>query len=141
DLNAQVGSPIAADLDADGVAELLVTTYDGKLHCFASTGTGVSGIDQQSPYQFKLAQNYPNPFNAATRIHFQLPNADNVTLKIYNVQGQLVRTLIDKNMPAGAHQVRWDGKDHSNHSISTGVYIFTLRSGEYISSKKMALIQ
>jgi len=74
----------------------------GKVSAAANAG---------APGQFSLAQNYPNPFNPSTTIEFQLPQASHVTLKIYDLQGRLVKTLADGEFPAGTHRVKWDGRD------------------------------
>lgn len=139
-LNAQVGSPIVADLEGDGVPELLVTSYDGKLHCFSGQPVAVSE-QTSSPFQFKLQQNYPNPFNSHTQIEFTLPEKENVKIEIYNIQGQRVRTLVNQQMSAGGHQIAWDGLDAQKHPVSSGLYIYRLQCGERIAIKKMLLIQ
>lgn len=90
---------------------------------------------------FELYSNYPNPFNPATTIHFRLPQDLRVRLTIYNVLGQSVRALINKNYSAGEHTVQWDGKDDSDVTLSSGVYIYELRAGSFVQRKKMTLLR
>ncbi|MFC1729552.1 FlgD immunoglobulin-like domain containing protein [candidate division KSB1 bacterium] len=93
------------------------------------------------PSELKLLQNYPNPFNPETIIEFELPMASDVTVKVYNVLGQLVKTLAAQQMPAGDHTITWNGTNDSGLQVSSGVYIYRLQAGEFISVKKMALIR
>lgn len=140
DLNAQVGSPIVADLEGDGIPELLVTSYDGILHCFSGKAASVAA-SESAPLEFKLWQNYPNPFNARTQIEFVLPENEAVDIQIFNIQGQLVRTLVDRQMMAGRHQITWDGRDNGQNPVSSGLYIYKLHAGAHRSIKKMVLVQ
>ena len=86
---------------------------------------------------FRLGQNYPNPFNPHTRIEFKLPAAGHVNLTIYNVLGQRVTTLINKNLNAGSHRVTWDGRNAKGLPVGSGVYCYQLKAGNLIVSKKM----
>jgi hypothetical protein len=92
--------------------------------------------DATLPTEFTLNQNYPNPFNPTTTINFSLPVASDVTLEIYNVLGQKVRTLINEAMEAGSHSVSFDGGD-----VSSGMYFYKLRAGDYSATKKMTLVK
>jgi len=101
-----------------------------------------SGDDGATPKSFALFQNYPNPFNPETTIQYQLSQAAEVTLKIFNLLGQEVRTLVNQRQPAGAHAVAWDGKDNFGRQAATGVYIFQLKAGEsFKMSKRMMLVK
>lgn len=93
------------------------------------------------PDEFGLADNYPNPFNPVTRIRFQLPKAAHVTMKVYNILGQEVRTLVNKDMSAGFHFIRWDGTNSLGKRVSSGVYIYRIQAGDFKMSKKMTLIK
>ncbi|MEJ2617785.1 MAG: FlgD immunoglobulin-like domain containing protein, partial [Ignavibacteriaceae bacterium] len=88
-----------------------------------------------------LLQNYPNPFNPETVIGFQIPEANNVTIKIFNSIGQEVRTLLDMQYDEGIHSVIWDGKDNLGKSLSSGVYFYRLQAGTYNQVKKMSLLR
>ncbi len=93
------------------------------------------------PLEFELLQNYPNPFNAATTISFNLPKRMHVTLKIYNILGQLVKTLIDEEMRGGNHKLTWDATNDQGYMIATGVYIMQLRSQNNVAIKKLVVIK
>lgn len=88
-----------------------------------------------------FARNYPNPFNPATRIEFNLPETGHLKLKIYNVRGELVKTLIDETRPAGADFIMWDGTNEQNSHVSSGVYFYEARTGGKIHINKMALVK
>jgi hypothetical protein len=88
-----------------------------------------------------LFNNYPNPFNPETTIKFETKAAENVTLEVFNIKGQRIATLVNDVLPAGTHQIVWNGKDSSNNSVSSGVYFYKLRSGRYTATKKMILMK
>jgi flagellar hook assembly protein FlgD len=97
----------------------------------------VSGeVSNSLPTEYGLDQNYPNPFNPTTTINYQLPENNHVTIKIYDILGNLVTTLIDQQMEAGYQSVNWN----ASHSAS-GVYFYELRSGSFISTKKLMLLK
>ncbi len=93
------------------------------------------------PIVFSLKQNYPNPFNPTTVIEFSLPQDSFVSLIIYNIMGQIVRELISDNFRANTHSIIWDGKDDNGTSVSSGIYISKLVSGEHESISKMLLVK
>jgi len=93
------------------------------------------------PTEFSLGQNYPNPFNPSTQIRFGIPNQAFVKLMIYNVSGELVRTLVNTEMSAGFYGVTWNGMNSDGQSVSTGVYIYRVQAGSFVSSKKMLLLK
>ena len=88
------------------------------------------------PKEYKLEQNYPNPFNPSTRINFQLPEKKHVILKIYDIQGSLVTTLVDKELDAGYHTVEWNAS-----GLASGVYFYRFKSGSYVSTKRLLLLK
>lgn len=93
------------------------------------------------PIQYSLAQNVPNPFNPNTVISYELPQASEVTLNVYNVLGQKVRTLVDRFMPAGRHDVIFDGRADNSSILASGVYFYRLKADEFHKSHKMVLIK
>ncbi len=103
------------------------------------------GIDEDKdnlvPKEYQLSQNHPNPFNPTTEIKFGLPQNSHVTLKIYNVVGQEVITLLDRNLSAGIYQIRWNGVDNSGRTVSSGVYFFRMQAGDYVQTKQMLLLK
>jgi hypothetical protein len=88
------------------------------------------------PGQFGLKGNYPNPFNATTKIEFALPVSSDVRLDVYNLRGQLVETLVDRNMEPGEHSITWDAS-----SYSSGVYFYKLTAGGDVSTGRMTLLK
>ncbi|MFQ5706197.1 MAG: carboxypeptidase regulatory-like domain-containing protein [bacterium] len=94
------------------------------------------------PEKFALLQNYPNPFNPETSINYQLPKNSPVTLKIYNILGQEIRTLIDKKQAPGTYSVKWDGKDNFGRPVASGIYIYQLKAGDNTKlSRRMLMIK
>jgi hypothetical protein len=91
------------------------------------------------PDQFALYQNRPNPFNPLTIISFDLPNATHVSLNVYNILGQKVSGLVDDYLDAGHYDIEWDASRHSG--LSSGVYLYMIRAGDYTESRKMMLIK
>lgn len=103
--------------------------------------TSVDETSDQIPTSFGLDQNYPNPFNPSTTIQFDLPRQSEVTLSIYNINGQLVRTVLDGKFNAGRHSVLWDGRDERGRQATTGFYVTRMKAGEFVQSTKMLLIK
>ncbi|MBD3403053.1 T9SS type A sorting domain-containing protein [candidate division GN15 bacterium] len=93
------------------------------------------------PSSYSLQQNYPNPFNPTTSISFKLPQAADVSLKVYNVLGQWVQTLVSGELPAGTHSVQWNGTASTGVPVSSGVYLYRLQAGEYSATRKMLLLK
>jgi hypothetical protein len=89
----------------------------------------------------QLHQNYPNPFNPTTTISFDLVNAGKVALNVYNVKGELVRTLAFGNYPAGQNSVTWKGKNDNGKSVSSGIYFYHMKTKEYNSFRKAILLK
>jgi hypothetical protein len=94
-----------------------------------------------APAPFVLRQNRPNPFNPRTRIPFDLLKSATVTLRILDVSGRLVKTLASEILPAGRHEVVWDGREASGRESASGVYVFELRVQDRTSSRLMLLLR
>ena len=93
------------------------------------------------PIDYSLSQNYPNPFNPITRLDFSLPKRSQVTFVIYNILGQEVATLINKELDYGYHKVRWNGTDFYGKQVSSGVYFAKMITSDFTKSKKMLLLK
>ena len=93
------------------------------------------------PESFGLKQNYPNPFNPTTEISFALPVAGSVQLKVFNILGQEVKTLVDGKLNAGEHVATWDGKDSRGNGAASGVYLYRLEAGDIRETRKMLLLK
>ena len=97
---------------------------------------------QTLPTSFSLTDNFPNPFNPTTTIQYALPQAADVELTVYNVVGQVVRTLVAEHQSAGRYAVEWDATDDNGHSLSSGMYFYRLEAGgEFREVKKMLLLK
>ncbi len=115
------------------------TSQEGKLsgpESISSAGNSVILIstDKQNIKDFTLKQNYPNPFNPETLIEFSIPQSSFVSLKVYNLLGKEVANLVNDSKDAGVYQVKFDGGN-----LSSGIYFYTLRSGNKIITKKFIL--
>ncbi len=93
------------------------------------------------PTSYALSGNFPNPFNPKTRINFALPKTSKVSLEIYNILGQRVRTLLNENMEAGYQSVEWDGTDDHGTGVSSGVYLYKLKANEFSRVAKMTFLK
>ena len=93
------------------------------------------------PDKFGLAQNYPNPFNPTTIIDYSLPQSQHVKLEIVNINGQLVRTLVDEHQESGIHSVEWDATDTDGNEVAAGVYLYRITAGEFSETKKMSFVK
>lgn len=112
----------------------------GTITINISTGAG-----EQSPVavprDYSLDQNFPNPFNPVTEILFGLPEKSRVTLEVFNILGQKIRTLIDNTLPAGMHSVTFDGLDSGGRELASGVYLYRLRTEKFTQSRRMVLLK
>jgi flagellar hook assembly protein FlgD len=89
-----------------------------------------------------LAQNYPNPFNPVTTIRYQVKQDGPVKLRIYNVAGQLIRTLVNDTVKAGVvHEVQWKGLNDTGSPVASGVYFYRLVAGDYTQTRKMVVLK
>jgi hypothetical protein len=115
--------------------------YDSLLR----TPTSVEETEAGYPEEFSLTQNYPNPFNPQTNIKYTVVGKHSqivpVSLKVYNVLGQLVATLVDEAKKPGSHEVIWDGKDNKGKNVASGLYFYQLKAGELTQTKKMVLLR
>lgn len=103
--------------------------------------SGVEEDIEALPGSFFLAQNYPNPFNASTTIAFNLPKPAPVVLEIYNLPGQLVRTVVGGLGRRGRNQIVWNGLDQGGSEVSSGIYFYRLRAGEWSQTKRLSLLR
>lgn len=124
-------------LPNDNFYRLKQIDFDGKYEY--SKTVGISFMKSQT--NFSLEQNYPNPFNPITKISFHIPNvADaynaSATLSVYNILGEIVKSLVNQNLTAGNYAIEFDGSN-----LSSGVYYYTLKTGNFIQTKKMLLLR
>ena len=100
--------------------------------------TQPAGIATPTAYS---VMNYPNPFNPTTTIAYELPEAGQVDLRIYDITGKLVKTLVDDEKEIGYHTVIWSGKDEREQAVSSGVYFYRIKAGEYTETKRCLLVK
>ncbi len=113
--------------------------YIDDIHYSNTTG---SNDDTIIPITNKLHANFPNPFNPTTTISFDIAQTSSfVSLDIYNIKGQKVKTLLADNLEVGKHSITWNGKDDNNKSVSSGIYFYKMRTAQYTSTKKMILMK
>ena len=121
------------------IAEELKKTSQNKT--LASLFTTSIEEEKINPEKFGLYNNYPNPFNPVTNIRFSLPATTMVKLNIYNITGQLVKTLVHSRKPAGEHFISWDGTNELGNKIPSGLYFYSLLSNDFNETKQMLLLK
>ena len=131
-----VNSPVA-------VTDILVGDYYGYVEVFINTkpSSNVENPDPAKPVSCVLSQNYPNPFNPETEIRFKLAESCDVHLQIFNTLGREIRTLIRSKLSFGEHGIYWDGTDNTGNPVPSGIYLYQLKAGDFIQSKKMSLLR
>jgi len=97
--------------------------------------------EKENPKHFALLQNYPNPFSPTTTISYEIARPVDVSLKIYNVLGQEVKTLVNEFKPAGKFQAIWDGTDNSGRPAAEGMYFYRIQAGDFVQTKKIILMR
>ena len=108
------------------------------------TGPEAQLLSEPSPpVTFSLSQNYPNPFNPSTTISFTVPEKQTGTtsLRIYDIRGRMVRTLVDEDLASGNYSVHWRGRDERGESVSSGVYLYKLIQGGKVLMRKMTVVR
>ena len=102
----------------------------------------IVSVDEELPVsnKFILFNNYPNPFNPSTKISFNIPVYSKVKLAIYNIKGELVNILSDREYAPGKYEALWNGRDNSGHKVSSGIYLYRLTAGNFVQTKRMILI-
>ena len=109
-------------------------------HLYQYTGSGLNGPSQKE-YKSMLFQNYPNPTISTTRIRYILQEKGEVSLKIYNLAGQLVRILVEGKKEPDEYTVIWDGRNEKGEKVPSGSYFYRIVAGDYNSSKKLIMVR
>ena len=110
-----------------------------ELHVDVSDMLGIDG--ETLPTEFALHNNYPNPFNPVTNILYDIAEVSDVTLEIYNVMGQRVRTLVNGSHEPGRYQITWNATNDFGQGLSSGMYIYRIQAGDFVSVKKLVLMK
>ena len=123
-------------------AEIYLYEYDKECEEDKSTATQSASLSTGIPIVNQLCQNAPNPFGSQpTIIQYAVTKPGNVSLKVYNISGQLVKTLVNEGKRAGYHNVRWNGKDESGRQAASGIYFYRLTSGQFSDTKKLVVLK
>ncbi len=159
------GTPTIADIDLDGKHELIVGTNTQDVRVWGISGnkvewgtfahdrwrTGLYGFappdtipaaveEKPEVFCFRLFQNAPNPFRQITSIKYQIPSKSKVSLKIYDVAGRLVQTLVNEEFAKGDYTTKWEGKNAFGNKVARGIYFYRLKTGKFTASKKLILM-
>ncbi len=118
-------------------------TYDGiyVFNLVNKVPTDIGDDGDALPSGFSLSQNYPNPFNPTTQLRFSLPKKGHVKMDIYNIVGQIIRTLIDREYPAGEYSVEWDGNTADGNKAASGIYLMKFNTDSFSKSIKMVMMK
>lgn len=135
DLSAYTGETIYLAIQCVSVDKYYLFTDDYLVVADRTTDaeSEITGL----PSEFNLQQNYPNPFNPTTRIRYDLPVAGQVSLQVFDLQGRLIRTLMNEYQPAGNRECLWNGLSDDGTPVSSGVYYYRLKAGDYVQVRKM----
>jgi hypothetical protein len=112
-----------------------------RLAFLEAIGGPIAELERRVPPVFTLHQNFPNPFNPETTIKYDLAEASHVKLRIYNVVGQVVRTLVAEHQPAGQYQVKWNGIDDRGIPVSSGIYLYQISTGKFQDIRRLMLLK
>ena len=125
-----------------GTCDVDYSPWTDSLHVQTYIECPGTGVDGELPVRYALGGNYPNPFNPVTRIAFDVPSPGAVVeLRIYDVSGRLVRTLVDGEVPPGRHSAEWDGTDRSGAAVASGVYFYRFDAPGFGDSGRMVLLK
>jgi len=141
--NLQTHSISCKDLDGDSDIDVVLgqleNTGGNSVYFNESILVGIDDPKDLRKLNFKLHNNYPNPFNPGTVIEYYLSEPENIKLKIYDITGRIINTLVNDFISAGSHNIVWNGRDKFNNSVSSGVYFYQLNSDSYSETKKIIL--
>jgi hypothetical protein len=112
-----------------------------EIYYFSSSNSAVDTEEDNKTFHSNLFQNYPNPFNSSSIITYEIERGENVTLKIYDILGREVRELINTSQKPDYYKVIWDGRNNSGKEVSSGIYFYQLRAGNYKQTRKLILLK
>ena len=143
--NVFEGSPVNAatvkySVSATDGTDTVKVTGDDRV-VFVNRYEYLSTVSEGIPLEFALHENYPNPFNPTTTLRFDLPDISDVTLTIYNMLGQRVKTFNMNDTPAGYHSIKWNATNDYGDPVGAGVYLYQLRTNQYVKTRKMVLLK
>src|SRR5690606_18840162 len=115
--------------------QLWAVGTEGRIYSTDYT-TGINTTSSNLPNKYSLSQNYPNPFNPSTKINFDIVRAGFVSVKVYNSLGQQVADLVNQDMTPGSYQADFDAS-----ALTSGIYFYTIKAGDFVETKKMVLMK
>ena len=142
DQQGELNTQLSLDYDAE--LAVTITKHNFIPHQGTIKLCSTSGVnDDRSlvPTKFKLSQNYPNPFNPTTQISYQIPEDGKVSIEIFNILGQKIKTLVDENQIVGSHIAVWDSKSDNGEQLSSGIYFYRIVTAKNTQTKKMILLK
>jgi hypothetical protein len=146
---------VTADTSCSGIF-LGTGTYRWKVRAVDNGGTArwavpdsgwivgsLQGVQDRNvaPLSYSLSRNYPNPFNPSTEIAYVLPRTDRVRIEVFDPAGKKIRTLVDRDSPAGEYTAVWDGVDDSGRRVGSGIYVCRMTAGRFTKSMKMTIMK
>ena len=148
DYHLQENSPCIDAGDSTSPKDPDGTRTDMGAYYFPQEGTTIELEKITSKIvEYGLSQNYPNPFNPVTTIKYQLSEPSDVTIRIFNMTGQVVKTIFDEHHSAGYYSILWNGRDDSGKNVASGVYFYQLRAKaansrkDFVQTRKMVLVR
>ncbi|HUU30346.1 MAG TPA: FlgD immunoglobulin-like domain containing protein [archaeon] len=140
------GSVLSTPKDFDGKSLDKLSATGGMAKELLDMAYKQMGLEKSAalPKVYSLSQNSPNPFNPSTTITYTIPEGASKTavrLSVFNLRGQMVRTLVDLTQGPGTYNINWDGADQQGSKVSSGVYFYRLVAGDYVSTRKMVLLK
>jgi hypothetical protein len=136
-----------AEVDKETHAKFKVDILSNLFPCWSDTfsiifeRTAISSDNQGIPSRYKLCRNYPNPFNPTTAIEYAMPRNSEVVIKIFDLLGREVRTLVTGKHNAGNHQITWNGLDNTGSPVASGVYFYQMTAEGFSETRKLLLIK
>ena len=141
----RVAKLFTGDIDNDGSGDIVFTSASfaaDKPHLYMIEHSGILGASEEKPSipnKISISQNYPNPFNPETRFQYNMPVDGVVSIKVYDILGKKVKTLVNQWKSAGIHNEIWSGQNDNNQMVSSGVYFYQVKVGDEQITKKMIL--
>ncbi|MFQ5651655.1 MAG: tandem-95 repeat protein, partial [bacterium] len=127
--------------DGDVTVRLVESLFVSKERLPITNASISAAGTARIPTEFALLQNYPNPFNPSTQITFHLPQRAKVEIKIYNLKGELVRTLVNEEREPGRHKIIWNGRNGAGVPVASGLYLYRIKAGKWKDTMRMMLVK
>jgi hypothetical protein len=127
----------------EGRVDLFLTVLE-DIFGLPSSGSGTGGttdVPREQAFSWALHQNVPNPVAAGTEVRYEVARASNVSIKVYNAMGQLVKTLVNGHVEPGRYAANWDAKNTQGEQVAAGVYFYKMNAGAYAATKKMLVVR